>query len=103
MDSWLTVETVLSVQPVTASHHYPRHFVFERGALKHEIQIVQHLFVGGQFHIDDMTITSDEKPVCLVAAAVRPSFIFGCSFAARTGNTQVVVNWGTTGTRLKAY
>ena len=93
----------VSVQSVAASHHYPRHFVFEKGALKHEIQIVQHLFVGGQFHIDDMTITSDEKPVCLVAAAVRPSFIFWCSFAARTGNTQGAVNWGTTRTRLKAY
>ena len=61
MDSWLTVETVFQDNP--SQHHttYPRHFV--------EIQIVQHLFVGGQFHIDDMTITSDEKPVCLVAAA----------------------------------
>jgi hypothetical protein len=36
--------------------------------LKREIQIVQHLFVGGQFRIDDMAITSDEKPICLVAA-----------------------------------
>ena len=57
---------------------------------------MQHLFVGGQFHIDDMTITSDEKPVCLVAAADAVSLPGQAILKEqRIG--------GTTRTRLKAY
>ena len=84
----------VSGQPLRPSQHYLRHFVFEKGALKHEIQIVQYLFVGGQFHINDMTITHDEKPVCLASRRSSTTKLhILCSFAARTGNTQGAVNY----------
>src|SRR5437868_2138470 len=72
IDSWMTVEAAFQDNP---SQRHTTTLVIsslKKGALKDEIQIVQHLFVDGQFHINDMTITCDEKRVCLVAAAVLP-------------------------------
>jgi hypothetical protein len=43
----------VSVQPVTASHHYPRHFVFEKGTLKHEFKSCSGFLLAHKFHIDD--------------------------------------------------